>query len=273
MADVLLIDSGVGSLSISQAIYQHMPQVNQRCVLDTAFFPYGQKNELQVLSRVLAIVEQQLQHFSPDAVVIACNTASTLVLPELRQRYSTPFIGVVPAIKPAAQLSQTGTIALIATQGTVDREYTQTLINDFAPNCQVIKVAASSLVALSEQSLRNKPVTHEDCRLALRFLFEHPDFASIDTAILGCTHFPLLKPVLTPLFPSQWQWVDASEAIARRLSSVLNEQGIKFNEPKCSEGGVNISANGSRHAILTSKDTSLKEGLVRYGFSSIEMMD
>src|SRR5687768_3715831 len=159
---ILVLDSGVGGLSIVEQIKRICPTLQIHYLADLAGFPYGTKSEQVLIQRVVSLLEFNLPVCQPSIVVIACNTASTLVLDELRQRFNVPIVGVVPAIKPAAQLTQTGVMAVLATEGTVTRDYTRKLIQDFAPDKDVIPVGSAKLVALAEHKLKGGLLRHED---------------------------------------------------------------------------------------------------------------
>ena len=159
---VAVYDSGVGGLSILQALMQSLPDLEYLFVSDNAAYPYGTKAEDEVLARANVVVRELIDRYSPEALVIACNTASTVCLPSLRSRFDIPIIGVVPAIKPAAQESSSKTIGLLATPATIKRAYTQGLIDEFAENCEVIRVGSSRLVDIAEMKLRGQDVSNDE---------------------------------------------------------------------------------------------------------------
>jgi len=187
---------------------------------DLAGFPYGIKSEQELIQRVVGLLEFSLPVYQPQIVVIACNTASTLVLDELRRQFEVPFVGVVPAIKPAAQLTLSGVIAVLATEGTVNRDYTRRLVHDFASDKKVILYGSAKLVFLAEQKLKGHPSNNADIDNEVGALKNHP---LLDTVVLACTHFPLLKDELSRALPQVKYWVDSGEAIARRVQYWLNQ--------------------------------------------------
>src|SRR6202012_5276853 len=128
-------------------------------VADDAFFPYGPRGEEEVVARLVPLMGELIAAHRPDLVVIACNTASTLVMPHLRERYSLPFVGTVPAIKPACAASRTKRVSVLGTKGTVQREYTRGLIRDFAQGCEVTLVGSAHLGAPSQAALRGGVVS------------------------------------------------------------------------------------------------------------------
>jgi glutamate racemase len=218
LAKILVFDSGVGGLSILQALQQALPACEYIYASDNEAFPYGTKSANFLIERVHCVLQALIEKSQPDLIVVACNTASTLVLPHIRQHFTIPIVGVVPAIKPAAMQSKTKVIGLLATPGTVARAYTKELINEFANDCEVISVGSADLVTLAEQSLRGVPPPPEKLSGILKPLFDNKQ---LDTIVLACTHFPLIKEQLISASPRPVNWVDSGEAIARRVSALL----------------------------------------------------
>lgn len=216
---LLIFDSGVGGLSIFQEVRAKLPNLSIHYLMDNAAFPYGNKADDFLIERILAVCTQAVAELQPSMLVIACNTASTLALKELRQALDIPVVGVVPAIKTAATLTTTGSIGLLATAATVNRSYTDQLIHDFAHDCTVSKFGSANLVEWAENWLLHKqPVCLEDLQLHLQqWLTQDPNLQYV---VLGCTHFPLLRPYLEQLWP-QIHWIDSGEAIARRVQQLL----------------------------------------------------
>ena len=148
-----MFDSGVGGLSVMQEVYKANKQALFYYLFDHECFPYGNKSEVFLKKRVSNLLQSLCSKLQPDLIVIACNTASTIVLPTLREIFTIPIVGVVPAIKPAAKISKKHNICLLATQGTVHRSYTDFLINEFASDCKVLKIGSQDLVRLAEEQL------------------------------------------------------------------------------------------------------------------------
>lgn len=221
---ILIIDSGVGGLSVYDEIATLLPTARYLYVFDNAGFPYGTKEESFIIERVVQITQQMAEAYTIDLAVIACNTASTITLPRLRETFSFPVIGVVPAIKPAAQLTRNGVVGLLATQGTIRREYTYELIKQFATGCQIEMLGASALVELAERKLHRQDVCLNEVRAAVMAWLRLPTVP--DTIILGCTHFPLLKEELEYVFPKDTLFVDSGIAIARRAVFLLKDKGM-----------------------------------------------
>ena len=218
---VLVFDSGVGGLSVAQEIQQRLPQVSLVYASDNAFFPYGTKGEAELIARVDQVIEALLARYPADILVIACNTASTLTLPHLRSKLSLPIVGVVPAIKPAALMSKSGVIGLLATPATVARPYTHELIREYATNCQVISLGSSTLVQIAEQKLRGEPIDSAAIGAITQELMNTENAEKMDVLVLACTHFPLLKEELVQKLPARINLIDSGAAIARRVEFLL----------------------------------------------------
>ena len=217
---VLVFDSGVGGLSICGEIIATSPALTLHYLSDNAAFPYGEKTPRELLQRVAQLLQQAIETLQPDLLVIACNTASTVVLPKLREQLSIPVVGVVPAIKTAAELSRSKTIALLATPGTATRHYTTQLIAEHAAEQQVIRVGSSQLVRAIERHLHGEALCQQTVEDVISQIEQQPGSELIDTVVLGCTHFPLITATLRELRP-HWQWLDSGAAIARRVDNLL----------------------------------------------------
>lgn len=218
---VLIFDSGVGGLSIYQDIRDCLPGLSIIYTFDNAFFPYGEQPESLIVDRVVKIAGAITQQHQLDLIVIACNTASTVSLSALRACFSIPIVGVVPAIKPAVQRTHNGVVGLLATRATINRPYTQTLINEFAVNCRVELLGSARLVEIAEEKLYGQPVKLQEISEIL-----HPWLAlpvCPDTIVLGCTHFPLLRDELMAVLPANTLLIDSGAAVAHRVVSLLGD--------------------------------------------------
>lgn len=218
---ILVFDSGVGGLSVLAEIRQRLPACHLIYASDNAAFPYGLKSEAELVARVDEVLHALLAHHPVDIIVVACNTASTLTLPHIRSHFSQPIVGVVPAIKPAAARSRSRIIGLLATPATIARPYTQALIDEHAADCRVIRVGSSDLVRMAEAQLRGQ--APDPTQLAhILAPFTGAEAQGLDTLVLACTHFPLLRASLAPLLPGI-DLIDSGEAIARRVEFLLGE--------------------------------------------------
>jgi len=218
---VLVFDSGVGGLSISREIIARSEAIELHYLSDNAAFPYGEKTTEELINRASRVLLSACEQLQPNIVVIACNTASTAILPSLRTQLAIPVVGVVPAIKSAAKVSKSQTIALLATPGTVNRNYTQQLINEHAANHQVIRLGSSQLVKHIEAHIHGQAIDSEYLLNVVEQLTEQVGGENIDTVVLGCTHFPLISEYFKAIKPN-WQWIDSGAAIAERVHTLLN---------------------------------------------------
>ena len=222
---ILIFDSGVGGFSIVNAIKAETDSVYFSYLVDDALFPFGDKSKTLLLQRSQRLFKQAIALTQPDLIVIACNTASTLILPSLRQFTSIPIIGVVPAIKPAAELSQSRKIGLLATQSTLNNSYITQLKNQFAQDCQLIKFDAQPLVTLCEKYF----LTGDNINNELEHWIASLKEKETDINILGCTHFPLIKQQLEAYWPRPVKWIDSGIAIAERTKFLLAKKQILLN--------------------------------------------
>ncbi|MBS7542727.1 glutamate racemase [Ancylobacter oerskovii] len=218
---ILLFDSGLGGLSVLRELARQRPDARYVYAADDAGFPYGALDEETLIARVVAVMDALVNRLAPDTVVISCNTASTLVLPALRARFPIPFVGTVPAIKPACEGSQTRLISVLATPGTVKRDYTRALIRDFAGACRVTLVGSARLAPLVEASFAGDAVEDADFAEEIAPAFVKEGGTRTDTVVLACTHYPLVRDRLEKVAPWPVRWVDPAPAIARRTVSLI----------------------------------------------------
>lgn len=258
---ILIVDSGIGGLSVTQEIQLKLPRSQLIYLADNGAFPYGIQEESTLVERLLHLIPPLEQHHTPDLIVIACNTASTVVLPPLRRVARAPVIGVVPAIKPAAELSKNHKLAVLATPGTISRSYTRQLIQQFASHCEVSLLGSSELVQQAENKLRGLPVDLAVVTKALAPLLL--DHCQVDTLVLGCTHFPLLKQEIEHILPRHIQVIDSGEAIARRAVELVRERPER-NRPRDVNRFLFSAESHQAHA--------LEAGIKHWGFSHIQFL-
>jgi len=218
---ILIFDSGLGGLTVFREVAKARPDAHYVYVADDAFFPYGNHGEDELVARVGALMGELIAAHRPDLVVIACNTASTLVLPHLRTRFSVPFVGTVPAIKPACAASRTKRVAVLGTEATVSREYTRALIRDFANGSDVVLVGSARLARFAEDELRGAPIADELIAREITPCFADANGRRTDTVVLACTHYPLLLDRFERLAPWPVTFVDPAPAIARRVVGLI----------------------------------------------------
>lgn len=233
---IAVFDSGVGGLSVLGEIKKVLPKAQYYYISDEKNHPYGSKSEMDVINFSNEALENFLKLTSVDLLVVACNTASTVALSSLRKRYAFPIVGVVPAIKPAALKSKSKAIGLLATEGTIKRAYTESLIEEFAPSCDVVKVGSQRLVQIAEDKLHGRKFDFEDIVEEVKPLLEK---SNLDVVVLACTHFPLLKKEIAKALGRQIYLVDSGEAIANRVISLLDNK--IFNKHLQVEGDLFFS--------------------------------
>jgi glutamate racemase len=244
---ILIFDSGLGGLSVLREIVKIRPGARYIYVADDAFFPYGHHSEDGIIARVVPLIGELIAAHTPDLIVIACNTASTIVMSHLRERYQVPFVGTVPAIKPACARSKTKRVSVLGTRGTVKREYTRALIRDFAQGCEVTLVGSSELASLAEAALNGTEVGDLEISAELAPCFVGDgasDPARTDTVVLACTHFPLLMDRLVRLAPWPVDWIDPAPAIARRVADLLPDASAEADA-----GAEMLFTSGRQHPL------------------------
>lgn len=259
MKPILVLDSGIGGLSVLAPIRALLPNAPFVYVADNAGFPYGTKSAQQIEARVPALLGRLAERFDPELIVIACNTASTIALDAVRAALDLPIVGTVPAIKPAAALSKTRAIGVLGTPATVVQPYVDRLAEEFAADCIVIRHGSADLVDLAEAKLRGEETRDADYAAVLDGLFAQNGGERIDTIVLACTHFPLVEEELARAAPRPLVFVDGKEGIARRTASLL-------------AGRAWPDSPGAGRALFTKRDESWRPyatGLARYGLGEI----
>lgn len=258
---ILVFDSGLGGLTVLAETVRARPDAQIVYAADDAGFPYGRLDEGELVARVSAVMERLVARCHPDLVVIACNTASTLVLPALRARFTLPFVGTVPAVKPAAAITRSRLISVLATPGTVARDYTRGLIETYAASCAVTLVGSTRLAGLAEAALKGEPVDDDAILAEIAPCFVERDGERTDVVTLSCTHYPLLLERMRRLAPWPVSWIDPAPAIARRVTQLI---GPSPSRP--------ILVAGDAPAIFTSGagiTGPLRIALAGYGLSQV----
>ena len=244
---IAFFDSGIGGIPYLIHLRNIRPDFNYFYLADCANFPYGVKSGETIKKIVLPAIGRLIEKIAPDIIVIACNTATVVALPYLREKFNVPFIGVVPAVKPAASMSQNKRIGLFATNKTVADSYTDNLISQFAGNCVVYKYADPNIVSFIENKIfeSNSKEISEFLIPAAKFFIEK----DVDHVVLGCTHFLFIGDILEKLFPKKIKTIDSREGVSRQILHILGEdsavKGNKQNKNSVSSfyitsGDVNI---------------------------------
>lgn len=220
-APIGVFDSGVGGLSVLAEIQRLLPAETLHYVADCGHIPYGEKTPAFIRERC-QLIAARLHAQGAKALVVACNTATVAAVADLRERYPTwPIVGMEPAVKPAAAATRNGVVGVLATTGTLQSAKFAALLDRFALGVQVLTQPCPGLVEQVERGDLQGPETR---RLLQGFLA--PLLAAgCDTLILGCTHYPFLRPLLAELVPPEVILVDTGAAVARRLHSLLTQDG------------------------------------------------
>jgi glutamate racemase len=260
---VAVVDSGLGGLTVFAAVAAALPSVELLYLADDAAFPYGRLADEALVARFMALAARLMETTGPDLVVVACNTASTLVLPHLRAAYAIPFVGTVPAVKPAARLSVSKRISVLATPGTVARDYTRALIATHAAGCAVTLVGCPRLAGYAEDEMRGEPVPDAVIAAEIAPAFVDDGRGRTDVVVLACTHFPLLGARLEALAPWPVAFVDPAPAVARRAAALIGPAAAPQEAPPPPRALFTAG---------TAVPSDLAAALARRGFAAIETL-
>lgn len=222
---ILVFDSGLGGLTVYREVAKARPDARLIYAADDAFFPYGRHDEPVLVARVLDVMGGLIAAHRPDLVVVACNTASVQTLAHLRDKYQVPFVGTVPAIKPACMNSNSKLVTVLGTEATVRREYTRTLVREHGNNCDVTLVGSPRLAGFAEQELGGEPAADEHIAAEIAPCFVERGGARTDAIVLACTHYPLILHRIEKLAPWPVSYIDPAPAIARRVADLLGPPG------------------------------------------------
>jgi len=256
-APILLFDSGVGGLSVLAALRELLPHAPVIYAADLAGLPYGEKTEAEIAARMAGLLGRMAERFRPRLACIACNTASTIALGMVRQVLHLPIVGTVPAIKPAAALTVSGTIGLLGTAATIRQAYVDNLEAEFARDKRLLRHASPALVAAAEAKLRGAhpdPAVFAQAAAGLR---GQPGGDAIDVVVLACTHFALVEDELRTAFGPDMRFVHGAQGIARRIAHLTQEQDFAAGE------NLLVTTGGAEKA------QALAPLLAAYGFDRI----
>lgn len=221
-----LFDSGVGGTSIWKEIHNLLPYENTVYLADSKNAPYGQKSKEEIIELSFKNTEFLLEQNS-KLIVVACNTATTNAIKELRAKYDVPFIGIEPAIKPAANHTKTQTIGILATKGTLNSQlFAETLAN--LKDIKVVEQVGYGLVKLIEEGSLDSAEMKELLETYLEPMIK----ANIDYLVLGCSHYPYLIPQIEKILPEHVKIIDSGEAVAKQTKNILETKNIQNTEAK-----------------------------------------
>ncbi len=219
-APIGLFDSGIGGTSIWKEIHTLLPNENTIYLADSKNAPYGQKSKEEIIALSKKNTEFLLNQ-NAKLIVVACNTATTNAINELRATYDVPFIGIEPAIKPAAKSSETHTIGILANKGTLSSElFNKSVLN--YPTTKIVEQVGFGLVQLIEEG----KMKSKEMRLLLKSYLEPMVDANIDYLVLGCSHYPYLIPQIKKIIPKHIKIIDSGEAVARQTKNILSENNL-----------------------------------------------
>jgi glutamate racemase len=259
---LLILDSGVGGLSVLQELWALLPNAPIVYAADNDFYPYGTKSTAEIEARIPALLARLAERYDPALIVIACNTASTIALDPVRAALHVPIVGTVPAIKPAAALSKTRSIGVLGTDATIVQPYVDRLAAEFAADCIVVRHGSAELVDLAEAKLRGEPTDPAAFARILDGLLSRPGGERVDTIVLACTHFPLVQAELDAAAPRPLAFVHGGAGIARRTAWLLRDHQWP-------------DAPGNGIAVFTTPSPLLDaycEGLAGFGLSRVEAL-
>ncbi len=259
---LLIFDSGIGGLSVLDPIRRLLPAAPIVYAADSAGFPYGTRSAAEIAARVPALLGRLAERYDPSLIVIACNTASTIALDAVRGALDLPIVGTVPAIKPAAARSKTRAIGVLGTDATVVQPYVDRLAAEFAADCTIVRHGSAELVELAEAKLRGEATDPAAYARILDGLLSRPGGERIDTIVLACTHFPLVRAELAAAAPRPLAFVDGSEGIARRTAWLA--RALDWTDGPA--GGIAVFTG------LAARAEAYRAGLADYGLSRIEAL-
>ncbi|MDC7227153.1 MAG: glutamate racemase [Spirochaetales bacterium] len=222
---LLFIDSGIGGLPYLEWLKKRMPEESFVYIADNKNFPFGTKNRNELINIMVATIAEAEEQYSPKAAVLACNTASVVSLDVLRNNFNFPFIGVVPAIKPAAFTTKNKRIGLMASNRTIEDEYTERLIKDFASDCEVFKLAAGEIIDFIENRLYNSD--QDEIRAVIAPAVKYFKDNEVDIVVLGCTHFLFLEKELQEELGGNVMIIDSRDGVGRQIMRVLEDKDLK----------------------------------------------
>lgn len=259
---LLILDSGVGGLSVLKEIRALLPDAPIVYAADNAGYPYGTKSAAEIEAQVPALLGRLAARYDPALIVIACNTASTIALDPVRAALHVPIVGTVPAIKPAAAFSRTRAIGVLGTDATIVQPYVDRLAAEFASDCIVVRHGSAELVDLAEAKLRGEATDPAAYARILDGLLSRPGGQKVDIVVLACTHFPLVEAELAAGAPRPLAFVHGAAGIARRTAWLLRDHQWP-------------TAAGEGIAVFTAPSPSLdayRAGLAGFGLTRLETL-
>ena len=246
MAKIGIFDSGVGGLSVFREIYKLLPGEDYVYFADNAHCPYGEKTPEYIRDRACTIASDMTDR-GVQAIVVACNTATSAAISTLRKKFDIPFVGMEPAIKPAVQGTRTGIVGVLATKGTLNGAKYHGIKGQYGADVRIVESVGDGFVELVESGCTDGPAAEAVVERSLRPILD----AGADVVVLGCTHYPFLLTVLQKIAGSSVRFIDPAPAIAKRLYDLLSSQGIQFSGRE--EGSREYIASGNPDVLNSMK--------------------
>lgn len=240
---IVIFDSGLGGTSILSEIITQLPYENIIYLADSKNAPYGEKSINEIIRLSQKNTDLAIE-FGAKIVVVACNTATTNAIAILREKYNLPFIGIEPAIKPAALNSKTKRIGILATKGTLTSELFQHTSQIFAKDTKVVEVVGRDIVEAVESGSLDNPVFIESLKQQIQIFINE----NIDILVLGCTHYPYIIPILKQLLPKSIKIIDSGYAVAKQTENILKARNL--NNTSENIGSLKIFTNKSNENII-----------------------
>lgn len=244
-----VFDSGVGGLSVLVELKKLLPRESFVFLADQKYVPYGEKSKKELLKLVFKITDYFVKHHNIKMMVIACNTASCYTIDELRAKYAFPIVRTIPAVKPAAEKTKTGTIAVISTPATSKSRALGKLIKDHCSGVGILNIGCKNL----ENTVEEGSVDNREVRTLLQKYLKSVKNSPTDQLVLGCTHYPFLKPAIRKIVGPKVKLVDSGKAIAKRAKFLLEAEKIRSNQRKEKEVLYFTTGNSSKFQKVASK--------------------
>jgi glutamate racemase len=249
-----IFDSGVGGTSIWKEIHNLLPNENTFYLADSKNAPYGSKGKDAIIELCIKNTEYLLNK-NCKIIVVACNTATTNAIDYLREHYNIPFIGIEPAIKPAALQTKTNAIGILATHGTLSSALFSKTAGMFSKNINIVEQVGEGIVDLIETGKLHSPEMKSLLEIYLIPMLK----ANIDYLVLGCTHYPYLMPLLVDILPKNVKIIDSGEAVARQTKAVLLKNNLLNNEVRSIKNEFFTNGNPKVMAKLLNNSFMVKQ--------------
>lgn len=241
-----IFDSGIGGTSIWKEVIKLLPNENTIYLADSKNAPYGEKSKEEIISLCIKNTELLISK-GCKLIIVACNTATTNAIDYLRKNYTIPFIGIEPAIKPAALLSKTGAVGILATKGTLASELFEKTTANYTKNITTLEQDGEGLVELIENGELNSQKLNELLTSYIKPMLNY----NIDHLVLGCTHYPYLIPQIKKIVGKNMKIIDSGEAVARQTKAILKKHNLMLTSQK-----------KSKHLFYTNIETNVLSGIL-----------